>query len=259
MTVQSYLDNKASSAILSQTEKDSITTSITTLSSRLASHFYGDISEKFQFGSSTRGTILPRSMDSRSDIDYMIVFKDEDSTPQTHLNRLKRFAEKYYSTSEIAQSHPTLVLKLNHIQFDLVPAIKHYIEEYRIPAPASSYQDWVATSPNGFNTTLTSVNTRSNYKLKPAIRLLKYWNAKSDYVFDSYGLEKWVANQYFFCCSSIRDYLFSCIEKLDLDWNSAQWCKDKLERAKSIVSNTKYYEENDMPATAETEIKKLIP
>jgi len=110
MTVQSYLDNRASSAILSQAEKNSINTSITTLSSRVALYFYGDISEKFQFGSSTRGTILPRTMDSRSDIDYMIVFKDEDSTPQTYINRLKRFAEKYYSSSEIAQSYPTVVL-----------------------------------------------------------------------------------------------------------------------------------------------------
>jgi hypothetical protein len=259
MTVQSYLDSKASSAILSQTEKESINTSITTLSSRLESHFYEEISEKFQFGSSTRGTILPRSMDSHSDIDYMIVFKDEDSTPQTHLNRLKRFAEKYYSSSEIAQSHPTLVLKLNHIQFDLVPAIKSYVQEYRIPAPASSYQDWIATSPNDFNTTLTSVNNQCNYKLKPAIRLLKYWNAESGYVFNSYDLEKWVANQYFYYCSSIKDYLFGCIEKLELEWNSAQWRKNKLERAKSIVSNTKFYEENDMPATAEAEIEKLIP
>ncbi len=242
MTVQSHLDNRASSAILSQAEKDSINTSITTLSSRLALYFYGDISEKFQFGSSTRGTILPRTMDSRSDIDYMIVFKDEDSTPQTYINRLKRFAEKYYSSSEIAQSYPTLVLKLNHIQFDLVPAIKSYIEEYRIPAPSSSYQDWIATSPNGFNTTLTSANTQCNYKLKPATRLLKYWNAQSGYVFDSYGLEKWVAGQYFFLCTSVRDYLYSCIEKLDLGWDSAQWRKDKLERAKSLVSRPKSFD-----------------
>lgn len=259
MSVQTHLDSRASAAILSQSEKDSIATSISTLHSRLGSYFSTELSERFQFGSSTRGTILPRSMDSHSDIDYMIVFKDEDSKPQTYIDRLKRFAEKYYSSSEIKQSHPTVVLKLNHIHFDLVPAIKSYIEEYRIPAPSSSYQDWTATSPNGFNSTLTSANIRCNYKLKPAIRLLKYWNALSGYVYDSYSLEQWVANRYFWSCTTTRDYLFNCIENLSLDWSSAQWRKDKLERAKTIVSNTKQYEADDMPYTAEKEIKKLIP
>ncbi len=259
MSVQSHLENRASSAILSQAEKDSIVTSISTLRARLATYFTNDVSERFQFGSSTRGTILPRILDSRSDIDYMIVFKDENSTPQTYINRLKRFAEKYYSTSEVVQSHPTVVLKLNHIQFDLVPAIKSYIEEYRIPGPSSSYQSWIATSPNDFNSTLIASNIRCNSKLKPAIRLLKYWNARSGYVFESYGLEKWAANQSFFLCYTVRDYFFSCIEKLLLDWNSAQWRKDKLERAKTIVAKTKEYESNSMPASAESEIKKIIP
>lgn len=198
-------------------------------------------------------------MDSRSDIDYMIVFRDEESKPQTYIDRLKRFANAYSSSSEINQSHPTVVLKLNHIYFDLVPAIKSYLEEYRIPAPSSSYQDWMATSPNGFNSTLTAANIRCNSKLKPTIRLLKYWNALSGYVYESYFLEQWAANQYFFLCSTVRDYFFSCVENLGLDWNSAQWRKDKLNRAKKIVAEAKQYEADGMPASAEQEVKKLIP
>jgi hypothetical protein len=259
MSVQTHLDSRASSAILSQSEKDSITTSIATLHSRLDSHFSTELSERFQFGSSTRGTILPRSMDSHSDIDYMIVFKNEDFKPQTYIDRLKRFAEKYYYSSQIKQSHPTVVLELSHIYFDLVPAIKSYVEEYRIPAPASSYQEWISTAPNGFNTKLISANMVNNSKLKPTIRLLKYWNARSGYVFNSYSLEQWVAEQYFFSCKTVRDYFFSCIEKLTLDWSAAQWRKDKLARAKTIVTNTKQYELDEMPYTAEDEIKKLIP
>jgi len=129
MTVQSYLDQRSSEAILSDKEKTSIFLSIETLKLRLNSYFSDALKEHFQFGSSTRGTILPRSMDSHSDIDYMIVFDDESSKPQTYIDRLKRFAEAYYSTSEIHQSHPTVVLKLNHIHFDLVPAIDSYLDE----------------------------------------------------------------------------------------------------------------------------------
>lgn len=259
MSVQTHLSSRASSAILSDSEKTSIDTSISTLQSRLKSYFGSDATTHFRFGSSTRGTILPRSMDVNSDIDYMIVFADEDSKPQTYVSRLKRFAENYYASSDIAQSHPTVVLKLNHIRFDLVPAIKSYSEEYRIPAPASSYQDWMSTSPNDFNSTLTAANTRCSYNLKPAIRLLKYLNALAGYVFDSYSLEKRAAGRYFSYCSTVRDYFFALVEDISLDWNAAQWRKDKLERAKAIVKKTKEYEQSELPATAEKEIKKLIP
>ncbi len=259
MSVQSHLSSRASSAILSDSEKSSIDTSIGTLQSRLNSHFTTDVTTHFKFGSSTRGTILPRSMDANSDIDYMIVFADENSKPQTYVSRLKRFAEKYYASSEIAQSHPTVVLKLNHIKFDLVPAIRSYIEEYRIPAPASSYEEWIATSPNDFNSTLSSANTLCNYQLKPSIRLLKYWNALAGYVYDSYPLEKWAAGCMFSYCSTLRDYFFAQVDTLSLDWNAAQWRKDKLDRAKSIVTKTREYERKEMPASAEQEIKKLIP
>jgi len=259
LTVQSYLSERASNAILSENEKSSISTSISTLKTRLASYFGTELSKQLQFGSSKRGTILPRSMDSNSDIDYMIVFINEDLKPQTYIDKLRRFANYYYSSSNITQSHPTVVLELNHIKFDLVPAIKSYTDEFRIPAPNKSYEEWLWTSPVAFNSTLASANVDSNYKLKPAIRLLKYWNAEAGYVFDSYSLEQWAADQYFFLCYTVKDYLFFMVGRLDLEWGSAQWRRDKLNRAKKIVTDTKKYEADEMPYTAEEEIKKLIP
>lgn len=259
MSVQTYLYNRSSSAVLSDDEKSSIDKSIITLKSRLDSYFGNGLNEHLRFGSSTRGTILPRSMDAHSDIDYMIVFKDEESKPQTYIDRIRRFAEKYYSSSDIAQSSPTIVLSLNHIKFDLVPAIKSYVKEYRIPAPNSSYQDWISTSPKSFNSELSQANLNCDSKLKPAIRLLKYWNALAGYVFDSYAFEQWVAGRYYYGCISVRDYFFNCVENLSVDWNDAQWRKDRVERAQKIVANTKSYEEQAMPISAEAEIKKLIP
>lgn len=68
MSVLSFLTETASSAVLSTTEQSSITTSISTLQTRIGQHFAsGVIKQHFRFGSSTRGTILPRSMDERSD------------------------------------------------------------------------------------------------------------------------------------------------------------------------------------------------
>jgi hypothetical protein len=101
MSVITYLEKRASDAVLSSNEQVSINTSINTIKVRLDSYFSKGIKEQFRFGSSTRGTILPRAMDGNSDIDYMIVFFEGGYTPQTYLDRLKRFAATYYSSSEI--------------------------------------------------------------------------------------------------------------------------------------------------------------
>jgi len=259
MSAQSHIELVSNRALLSQVEKDSIATSISTLKARLNSYFGANLSEQLQFGSSTRGTILPREMDSRSDIDYLIVFSDEEAKPQTYINRLKRFAEKYYTSSQITQSHPTIVLSLNHIKFDLVPARIGFFSEYKIPAPSSTYSEWTTTSPKEFNTQLSDKNKDCSYKLKPAIRVLKYWNARSGYVFDSYSMEQWCADQYYLMCYSTKDYFYSMIDKLSLDWGAAQWRKDKVDRAKQIVTNAKQYDTDSMPASAEQEIRKLVP
>lgn len=256
MSVLSYLEKKASDAVLSNDEKGSINTSITTLKTRLDSYFGEDIKEQFRFGSSTRGTILPRSMDEHSDIDYMIVFKDDDSVPQTYLDRLKRFAEKYYGKSEIYQSSPTIVLELNHIKFDLVPAKVAWLTDYKIPDGAG---DWRGTDPNDFNSKLESKNKDNTNLIKPAIRLAKFWNAKNDYVFESFEFEKGIVDCGYWGCSNQKDYFFKVIENLSADDESTQWRKDKILRAKTIVAEVKRLEKANMSTSAETELKKLIP
>lgn len=152
MSVNSYLGNLSSELVLSLGEKDHISNSISTIKSRLDYYFGSNISDKKVFGSYVRGTTLPRKADSNSDIDLMVVFKNEDGyKPQTFLNRLKDFAEYYYSTSEIYQSSPTVVLELNHIKFELTPA---YVScgLYFIPNGPSK---WMYSDPDGFYNKLT--------------------------------------------------------------------------------------------------------
>lgn len=59
MNVNSYAETLSSNLVLSENEKQSIRTSISTLRLRLSACFE-DIEEMFEFGSYTRGTILPR-------------------------------------------------------------------------------------------------------------------------------------------------------------------------------------------------------
>ena len=256
MSVLSYLERRASEAVLSTTETSSIGTSIATLQSRLNSYFGDNLTEHFKFGSQTRGTILPRAMDERSDIDYMIVFKEGGYKPQTYLDRLRRFVDTYYSSSSIKQSSPTIILELNHIKFDLVPALKGYWSGiYQIPNGTSAWRD---TNPNDFNATLTAKNNSELYKIKPTIRLAKFWNAKNSYVYESFAFEKWIVDQSFFGVTNQRDYLFRVFDNL-LVPTSTQWAKDRVQRAKDIVKQVRSYEQSEMPLTAETEVKKLIP
>jgi predicted nucleotidyltransferase len=264
MTVSSYLKKLSDGAIIRDTEKASIKRSIVMLKSRVEKYFGDSVREKLIFGSYTRNTILPRLMDEKSDIDYMVLFESDGVTPQSYLNRLKCFIENYYSTSEIKQDHPTIKLNLNHITFELVPALEGFWGGYKIPSKTDGIDDWISTSPNGFNTELTDKNTNHGYLIKPLTRLVKYWNAQNGYVFESYSLEQDIVNYSFngtgfFSTPDLKSYFYEFMLDLSLSWNAPQWKKDKLSRAKTILKNVKNYEWQDQPYNAENEIKKLLP
>ena len=96
MSVNTYLSSLASGLVLTTTEKNNITKSIDTIRKRL-DFYFSDVMDKKVFGSYVRGTILPRKVDDKSDVDLMIVFSNPHNyKPQSFLNRLKGFAEYYY-------------------------------------------------------------------------------------------------------------------------------------------------------------------
>lgn len=258
MSVNSYLTNLANSSIIRDTEKISISTSISNLRTKL-SYSNTMFSDHFIFGSHSRGTILPRGIDENSDIDYMIVFNDNKYKPQTYLNWIKtNVAEKYYSRSEVYQSSPTIVLELNHIKFELVPAIKNNWRQLQIPAKASDSNDWIVTDPTGFNATLTSVNQSHNNLIKPLVRLVKYWNVKAGYPYESFSLEQKVVNSIFYSNTYLKDYFYNFANSLIADYSIAQWKKDAIARFKRIVNEASNSERIGMAMDAETKIKKLF-
>jgi len=255
MSVNSYLNDLASNLIILESEKSSITTSINTIKTRLSWYFQDQIKDKILFGSYTRETILPRKADENSDIDLMIIFDNTyNYTPQTYLNKLKTFAERYYSTSEIYQSSPTIVLELNHIKFELVPAYINY-GTYNIPNGANS---WMVTDPNGFNTALISCNAINSYKIKPLIRLIKHWNIqKNDRGIASFEIEKKIAENMLFSwitCKSYTDYAKNALRTIRNYQNGS-----KIDSAISYIDKALENEEKGMPYSALIEIKKVFP
>lgn len=264
MSINSYLTNLANQAILRDYEKAGVQRSIATLQTRLVQQFGDQMSQHFVFGSYSRGTILPRSMDPQSDVDYMVIFSDSGLQPLSYLDRLRRFAELRYARSEVARSHPAVVLELNHIRFELVPALQDWWSGVQIPAKGSSYQSWQDTDPKGFNEKLTSANLANGNLIKPLARVMKYWNAKAGYPFESYALEQQVAGYSYgffglLASRQIGDYFFEIIGTLDAGFFAPQWKRDAVARLKQVASQARALERAGQITQAEAVIAKLVP
>jgi len=262
MTINSYLTNIAKTAIIKDQEKEKIRLSILALEYRLDEYFNNSISDKYIFGSYRRGTILPRKMDSKSDVDYLIIFSDRTFKPQTYLDWLTGFVEKNYPKSEIYQSNPTIVLTLNHIRFELVPAIRYPLYGLQIPAKASAYQDWIGTDPVGFNSTLTDANKTHKNLIKPLVRVVKFWNSQNGSPFESFTLENYIVQHGFWTRwifgGQLKDYFFDFMENLDVGFFAPAWKKEAIKRTKLLITTAKEFEENSDQTRAENELEKMF-
>lgn len=255
MSVLTYLENIERDLRLTQNEKDSIETSINTLKSRLNSYFENEITDILVFGSYKRHTNLCRKADNYSDVDVMVVFVDFGYKPQTYIDKLKRFMNSKYSSSEIYQSNPCAILELHHIKFELTPAIWLFNKTYKIPDKQSSYSDWLTTEP--FYLDNLSSN-KSHVRYRQVSRLVKYWNCLNNKYFASYELEKLVLTTTLYCFSeNLKDNLFQVLDNIYIQYDYPQYVKDYISKTKEII---KFIKENekDYPITSEKKIKSLF-
>jgi len=177
------------------TERKYIIDKIEIIKSNLNTYFGAHLKEILVFGSFKRDTILPRKFDERSDIDILVVFNNSEKeyTPETYRTRLKKFAESKYSTSTVIKDHPSIVLEMNKIKFDLVPSRLvevFFSSSYQIPNKSNS---WMDTDPSGFNKKLTDANTKYGSIVKPIVRLFKRWNSYNGYPLNSFEMENIIA------------------------------------------------------------------
>lgn len=259
MTVDSFLSNLSSEMVIRDSKKESISTSILTLNNRLKSYFGSEVIDIIKFGSYSRGTILPRKFDEISDVDIMVVFKNVyNYKPQTFLDKLKRFAYAKYSTSEIHQSSPTIVLELNHIKFELVPAIRVYSwsnDHYNIPKNSTT---WILSQPKSFDDALIKCNKNNYHKIKPTIRLLKYWNIEQNLRgIASFELERKIADNMMYAyiyCSSYSDYVKKALESIRTYDNSY-----RVDLTIEKINKSLDLEDQGYPYLAESIIEEIFP
>lgn len=153
------------------------------------------------------------------------------------------------------QSSPSIVLEMQHIKFDLVPAYKAMSMCYYIPKNST---DWQLTDPNGFNDNLVEANKSNDYKLKPVIRLMKYWNIKKNCRgAASFEPEDKLAQELkyaYLSCSSYSDYILKAFDavRLTVDYSRADEAKKAIRRALEDESD-------GYPYLALSEIEKVFP
>lgn len=241
-------------------EKTSIDTSVGYLTTNLKNYFGNQIDEIILFGSYTRGTIIPRKYDLNSDVDIMVVFNTDlypEKRPNTYRENLKRFVNLKYPRSISTKDLPSVMLILSKIKFDLVPAVKNtnwFSETLYIPKDQT---EWQSTEPKGFNKELTDANQKYNNIVKPIIRLLKYWNHKNNYPYDSYELEQ-IISQMNFNGDNIETGFYYAIDQLPTSWRS-EFTKGKVNTLKNNKNWILEYLERKNVTKAKECFHRIVP
>jgi predicted nucleotidyltransferase len=244
-------------------EQIKIDASVDGIKTKLTSYFGKDLFKIIEFGSYRRDTLLPRQFDPHSDVDLMLIFNHAslDLTPGTYRTRLLKFVEEKYPRSKGYRDSPTVVLELDHINYDLVPG---YEQSYpigfhnRLFIPASNSR-WQETNPNDFNQELTTANGRHNYIIKPLIRLVKAANAKADYPLSTYELEQHVARTYYLGCSTLQDYFFRSIESLPEPFFGNVTAASRIQAIKATARRVKQHLDQDNLLAAHAWLKHILP
>jgi predicted nucleotidyltransferase len=184
------------------TERDRINASLTQLEKVLKDKLQSSIKEFIRFGSWTRNTILPRKYDQQSDIDLMVVFNTTNGTKTagTYRKNLIDIVSNSYPNSISKKDFPVVKLELNHIMFDIVPAYKSESiwDSFTYYIPDTS-DGWRATKPNDINDSLAQKNQSYGKNIvRSVVRLSKHWNSSYGRIFDSYEMEKWIVERFFY-------------------------------------------------------------
>lgn len=243
-------------------EKEKITASLNNIKYKLKQEFGDDIIAIVEFGSYVRKTNLPRAYDEKSDIDLMIVFNHDrlQWNPSTYRKHLLKFTDAYFPNSISYKSSPTVVLELNHIKYDLVPAFQRdegWFTTSMVMYIPETDTDWMETDPHGFSEELDEVNANYDYNVKRIIRLLKTWNAKVGYPFESYSLEQAIADMNF-SGDDIEDGFFYAIEKLSID-SGSESAERKLDALQSNAKKVIDALEDDDIRTAMRWLGHILP
>ncbi len=260
--VEEYLQSIAKSLILKETDKEPINTSIAYLTGKFENELKGEIKRVELFGSYTRDTFLHPDFSPKSDVDLMIVFKENDLKSRTLLTKMKEILKDHYSRSEVYQDFPTIALELNHIKFEISPTKEEWFlfgsDTLYIPILKNGEEKWIETEPKKLNTKLNRKDEEERGNLRPLIRLIKYYNAKADYPFTSYKIEQAVLELSYYNCETYLDYFNYFIVKNELELES-NLAKDAMKKLKKLKEDIEILIDRKLESYAIMELHRFLP
>jgi|GEM_PF-663427 predicted nucleotidyltransferase len=260
--VLGYLDSLCRKLKLSKDEKEKIETSVAAIRGKLITAFFDDgLKDVRVFGSFDRGTLLSRGVDESTDVDILIIFDEKKFVAQTYLNKLKKFAETNYARSDSYQDHPTMVIELNHITFELVPCIvsKSFWGDdiYTIPKKKDNEINWIETDPDYYKKKIIDGFPTTKDTLIKMILLFKYWNLLNSFPYSTYQVEKYII-EYFDYEEDLQYNLLKAIYELS-DNNPYKEQNEANRQAQTHRSKIILLLENNMEEYALMELSKLLP
>ena len=158
------------------------------------------------------------------------------------MKQLYQFADNSYSRSDVLTDHPTVVIEMTKVRFEVVPA---YIEnsiwngdELKIPAPRNKELKWIKTEPQRLKEKLEEKNSEENQFITPLIKLHA------------------IACNYY--RGTLKDYFFKFIESLrtgDADEEQKKFIAELQLRRNNLMTLQK----GNMSNYAILELQKFLP
>lgn len=245
-----------------------------------------DINGTFVDGSYERDTII-RPLD---DVDIFAVLNREKwcdeygelPNPQSVLTKIKN---KLNSLSDykdkVTQDRPCVTVKLSDKNFDVLPSFEDSWGGYFIPN--YDLATWTDTYPKQLSKNLNDCHRKNNYKIKPLVKVVKYWNREfNNKRIPSFQIEETIIayfNVYSFAnyeegirywFNNAENYLdkskFKTTKQYDDSISKIKNVKEKLNEAKSHIENNegadaiKIWKEifgKEFPSTDENEAKSF--
>lgn len=97
--------------------------------------------------------------------------------PDDLLKSFARAIRYRYKNSSVRLQRRSVCLQLNHIHLDVVPALEVANGGTLIEIPDREADCWIRTNPRAHSDYSSRVNQMNAKRLKPAIKLLKFWNS----------------------------------------------------------------------------------
>jgi hypothetical protein len=207
------------------------------------------------FGSYSRDTIINK--DEEADVDIVVIYKTREVQPDTYLKQIKTFCEDTYNRSKIYQDHPTIVIDMEHIKFEIVPSVYVSSGVVTIPAPKSKELRWVKTNPQELITKVQIKDKNNKNLILPVIRILKYWNTLNGRVFSSFQIERAIVDK-IYTCSTIKECFSSAILAID-EIASGDKQKNIIKSLREKLKRLRILETNNFHEYIEQELKSFLP